>query len=115
MLRARFTFVAILLAALVASVGYAAESEQLKQGNKPEPWWPVQPRPLPLVHPLFSDDMVLQREIAAPIWGWTKPGAAVTVTFDGRPIGMPATATVTDTIDTSAPSCVSDSPQLSLM
>ncbi len=38
----------------------------------------------PLLHPLFSDNMVLQREIAAPIWGWAKPGESVTVTFEGK-------------------------------
>jgi sialate O-acetylesterase len=70
-----------------------AETEAGKMGPpKPEPWWPVQPRPLPLVHPLFSDDMVLQREIAAPVWGWSTPGDAVVVSFDGKPTGEPTTA-----------------------
>lgn len=40
--------------------------------------------PLPLVHPLFCDHMVLQRDRADPIWGWASPGAAITVTFNGR-------------------------------
>ena len=30
---------------------------------------------------IFSDHMVLQRDRPAPIWGWTAPGEAVTVTF----------------------------------
>ena len=38
----------------------------------------------PLLHPLFSDNMVLQREIAAPIWGWAKPGESVKVSFEGK-------------------------------
>ena len=50
----------------------------------PQPWWPVQPRPLPFLHTLFTSDMVLQREMAAPIWGWGKPGEKVTVEVDGR-------------------------------
>jgi sialate O-acetylesterase len=39
---------------------------------------------LPFVSPLFSDNMVLQRNEHDPIWGWTTPGAMVTVTFRGR-------------------------------
>lgn len=59
---------------------------------KPEDWWPTQPRALPLVHPLFSDDMVLQREIAAPIWGWSTPGDKITVSWDGKDVGTPVVA-----------------------
>lgn len=33
---------------------------------------------------LFSDNMVLQREIAVPVWGEAKPGSDVTVTFAGQ-------------------------------
>ena len=47
---------------------------------EPQDWWPTQPRKLPFVHTLFSSDMVLQRDIAAPIWGWTTPGDTITVT-----------------------------------
>ena len=36
----------------------------------------------PLLHPLFSEDAVLQRDRPVPIWGWTKPMAPVTVQFD---------------------------------
>ena len=35
----------------------------------------------PFVHPLFAPHMVLQRETAAPVWGWTTPGATVSVSF----------------------------------
>src|SRR5262245_38966982 len=38
----------------------------------------------PLLHPLFSDHSILQRETAVPIWGWTKPSAKVTVDFGGQ-------------------------------
>ncbi len=31
---------------------------------------------------MFSDDMVLQREMEVPIWGWAKPGAVVRVVRD---------------------------------
>ena len=33
---------------------------------------------------LFSDNMVLQQEMRAPIWGWADDGEQVTVTFRGK-------------------------------
>src|SRR2546423_1175035 len=62
------------------------------QPKGPQPWWPVQPRPLPLLHPLFSDDMVLQRDIAAPIWGWSAAGDRVRIIVDDEPAGLAAVA-----------------------
>ena len=41
---------------------------------------------LPFVSPLFGDNMVLQRGKANPIWGWSKPGAAVRVEIAGRSV-----------------------------
>jgi Domain of unknown function (DUF303). len=38
----------------------------------------------PLVHPVFSDHMVLQRDEEAFIWGWAAPGERVTVALDGQ-------------------------------
>ena len=38
----------------------------------------------PFLHPLFADHMVLQRGMADPIWGWTDPGATVTVRVNGK-------------------------------
>jgi sialate O-acetylesterase len=38
----------------------------------------------PFLHPLFTDDMVLQRRVKFPVWGWTQPGASVTVEFQGK-------------------------------
>lgn len=38
----------------------------------------------PLLHGLFTDHMVLQRDARAPVWGWDEPGAEVSVTFKGR-------------------------------
>ena len=32
----------------------------------------------------FADNAVLQREMAVPIWGWSKPGTEVTVKFSGQ-------------------------------
>ena len=33
---------------------------------------------------LFTDHMVLQRDVATTIWGWTQPGKEVTVTLAGK-------------------------------
>ena len=35
----------------------------------------------PFVHPIFSDNMVLPRAVAAPVWGWCVPGAKVRVSL----------------------------------
>ncbi len=42
--------------------------------------------PPPFVDPMFSDNMVLQRDKADPIWGWTAPGTKVAVAIDGKTI-----------------------------
>jgi sialate O-acetylesterase len=33
---------------------------------------------------IFSDHMVLQRDVAIPVWGWADPGEDVTVSFAGQ-------------------------------
>jgi len=38
----------------------------------------------PFLHPLFTDNMVLQRGVPDPIWGWTTPGNAVNVALNGK-------------------------------
>ena len=35
----------------------------------------------PLLHPLFTDHMVLQRDVMTSVWGWTQPGTKVQVTL----------------------------------
>lgn len=40
--------------------------------------------PLPLVSPLFGDNMVLQRGKPNPIWGWSEPGDVVRVEIAGH-------------------------------
>lgn len=39
---------------------------------------------LPFLHSLFTDNAVLQRDRAIPVWGWTSPGQNVTVQVDGK-------------------------------
>jgi sialate O-acetylesterase len=52
------------------------------------PVWLVVPRAAaedkPLVHPLFTDHMVLQRELPAPVWGWTTPGGEIKVSLGDK-------------------------------
>ena len=38
----------------------------------------------PLLHPLFADHAVLQRDVKVPVWGWVQPGSSVTVSFAGQ-------------------------------
>ena len=35
---------------------------------------------------IFSDHMVMQREMAVPVWGWADPGEKVTVEFAGQKV-----------------------------
>jgi len=62
------------------------------QPKGPQPWWPVQPASLPFVHSLFTDDMVLQRDMRAPIWGWSTPGDQISVSVDGKAVAKPIIA-----------------------
>lgn len=42
------------------------------------------------LHGLFSDNMVLQRDAAVPIWGWADDGERVTVEFRGKKVSTKA-------------------------
>jgi sialate O-acetylesterase len=44
----------------------------------------AQSQKAPLLHALFSDNAVLQRDRAIPIWGWAAPGQSVAVTLAGK-------------------------------
>src|SRR5438309_381020 len=35
---------------------------------------------------LFTDNMVLQRDVAAPIWGWADDGEQITIEINGKQI-----------------------------
>ena len=41
---------------------------------------------------LFSDHMVLQRDMPAPIWGWADPGEEISVSFAGQTVSTKAGA-----------------------
>jgi sialate O-acetylesterase len=42
---------------------------------------------------VFSDHMVLQRDIPVPVWGWADPGERVTVTMAGQSVTVNADST----------------------
>ncbi len=51
----------------------------------------------PFLHPLFTNNMVLQRDMADPIWGWATPGNTVSVSLSGpNSATYTATASATD-------------------
>ena len=52
----------------------------------------AQSAPLPLLAPLFSDYMVLQRGQPNSVWGWTRPGQQVRVSVDGNGVAAIAGA-----------------------
>jgi sialate O-acetylesterase len=39
---------------------------------------------------IFSDNMVLQREMKVPVWGWAAPGEAVAVSCNGQQVAVKA-------------------------
>ena len=45
---------------------------------------PADDDPKPFLHGLFSDHMVLQRDVPVPVWGWAEPGQKVNVAFAGK-------------------------------
>ncbi|WP_309385520.1 hypothetical protein [Cerasicoccus frondis] len=42
---------------------------------------------------IFSSNMVLQRDMDVPVWGWANPGETVNVRFDGQTVSAKADAT----------------------
>ena len=38
----------------------------------------------------FCDNMILQREMTVPVWGWSKPGTKITVEFAGQKVSAEA-------------------------
>ena len=59
----------------IAALGLLLSSHHSGAQNAPN----AASKPLPLVSPIFGDNMVLQRGKANTIWGWTDPGEKVRV------------------------------------
>ena len=53
----------------------------------------------PFVHPLFTSHMVLQRDAADPVWGWTTAGNSVTVTVTDQNSAVIQTGTAVAAAD----------------
>jgi len=45
---------------------------------------PEKPKPAIELGAPFADNAILQRQMPVPVWGWSKPGAKVTVEFAGQ-------------------------------
>ncbi len=76
----RFVSTVLPLAALAVAITAAAPSARA-QSEKP------------FLHPLFTDNAVLQRDRVIPVWGWTTPGQSVTVQMDTKTTTAKADAT----------------------
>jgi hypothetical protein len=63
----------------IASIGWFCVGDAA-----PRLWAQTSTTDRPLVHPLFSDNMVVQRGERVPIWGWVEPGTDVVVTLAGK-------------------------------
>jgi len=46
----------------------------------------------PFLHPLFTDHVVLQRDVPVPVWGWADPGDRVKVALAGQSVETTADA-----------------------
>src|SRR5688572_29132543 len=53
----------------------------------------------PLLHPLFTNNMVLQRDASDPVWGWATPGTPITVTVYDQNNAVLQTKTATAASD----------------
>jgi sialate O-acetylesterase len=42
--------------------------------------------PRPFLNPLFSDHVVLQRDVPVPVWGWAEPGQRIKVALAGQSV-----------------------------
>jgi sialate O-acetylesterase len=70
------SLIAVAFSILLSASGYAAEPTPAK----------------PFLDPVFGSDMVLQRDVADPVWGWTEPGKQVTVSINGKTANATADA-----------------------
>ena len=74
MIRSVLSAIRALLPALMLAVVLGANGRVCQAQSEEKPY----------VSPIFASNMVLQRKIPVPVWGWTKPGEKVTVSVEGR-------------------------------
>jgi len=72
-------YVALVAAVLLSPVGLMAQDDE-PTGNAV-----AQAKLAIELGAPFGDNMILQREMEVPVWGWSKPGTKITVEFAPRP------------------------------
>jgi sialate O-acetylesterase len=65
-------FLLLLLVCLLAPHAHGCAAPFVEDGGRP------------FLHQLFTDHVVLQRGVRFPVWGWTTPGARVSVRMNGK-------------------------------
>jgi sialate O-acetylesterase len=80
------TALRLLLAAGIAPVATAATLSYALLTPTPASAADAAPANMPFLSPLFSSNMVLQRDRPLPIWGWTTPGATVKVMISDQAV-----------------------------
>lgn len=77
---------------IVLSLGFLATLISLtpsaEGANVPEA--SVRPTPAIQMGAPFGDHAILQRDMEVPVWGWSKPGTKVTVSFKGKKVNATA-------------------------
>ena len=80
----RFVLVPGLALILSFAAARAADEAIATNSTTPEAQTAVPPPPALQLPSVFGDNMVLQQKQPVPVWGWSKPGVAVTVKFAGQ-------------------------------
>lgn len=86
-------FVALTATLIAGAGGCVHAQDATKAQDAPTAPTTVKVQTEPLLHPLFSENAVLQRDRPVPIWGWTQPQTKVTVKLDNK---VTQTATARD-------------------
>jgi sialate O-acetylesterase len=80
------------LFAVAASVLLVAPPGKARAQAVPQAASAAAVKPLPLISPIFSDNMVLQRGKANTLWGWSEPGDTVRVQIGDTTVSASAGA-----------------------
>jgi len=80
----QFVFVAAVTLAFAIGPVRAAEAATATNSPAPEKSATTPTAPALQLPSVFGDNMVLQQKQPVPVWGWSKPGTEVTVTFAGQ-------------------------------
>ena len=79
------SIIVALTATLIAGAGGCVHAQNAARAqDAPTATAAAEVQTEPLLHPLFSENAVLQRDRPVPIWGWTQPRTKVTVKLDNK-------------------------------